>query len=101
MKPEVAYNLKVGDIVMLYNGFLCSPAGTVAVVYETYRDFDNKMFNEVSIITEEGEILGVFSFVEQQQYLEYIRSTDLDYKFISVIRLDIDFKKGIFKKCFV
>lgn len=100
MDAEVAMNLKVGDIVMLYSGFLDIPAGTVGVIYETYKDFDNAALHGVSVITENGSDLGGFSFRDQLMYLEYVRSTEFEYEFKNVVYLLYDFRKGVFKNCF-
>lgn len=98
MKPETALELVVGDVVMLYRGFINADAGTFAIIYELYTDFTNSEFNGVSIITEKGEDLGGFSFSDQVEYLEFIRHTDLQYNFISCMKLADDFRKGVFKQ---
>ena len=91
MTAETAMNLKVGDIVILYS----FRPGQLAIIYDTYKDYENPMMNGVSLITEQGEELGGFSFEEQKLFLEYSRSTSFVYEFTSVVRLNFDFKTKI------
>ena len=86
----------VGDIVKLKMPIMGEPTGTKAFVYEEYR-LDG---NGVSLITENGEDLGGFSEEEQKDFLEKVGKSDLDYRFISVLRLADDFDKGYFAEAF-
>ena len=92
-------NLKVGDIVFIKPD---SPSGGghLAYVYDTYQDFDGSSELGVSLITEDGNDTGGWSKEEQGQYLEYARSSGLDYEFKNVIKLDQDFQSGYFNRAF-
>jgi len=83
---------KIGDIVKVKSIFLGEPANVLAYVYEEY----NLGFGDgVSIITENGVDLGGFSEEEQDEFLEFVMSTDFHYVFSNVIKLDNDFETYI------
>lgn len=92
-------NLTLGDIVKIKEK---SPSGggELAYVYETYSDFDQAGELGVSLITESGNDTGGWSRKEQEQYLEHIRCSGWDYEFKNVLKLDQDFRTGIFNKVF-
>lgn len=92
--------LNAGDLVMVTVSFLGNEPQR-AFVYETYQDFDSDSENGVSLILENGTNLGGFSREEQVEYLEFIKSTRINYEFNNVIQLGNDFDKGVFKEAFL
>ncbi len=92
-------NLTLGDVVLIKPK---SPlgGGQLAYVYDTYQDFDDKNERGVSLITEDGNNTGGWSKQEQEQYLEYARHSDFKYEFQNVIKLDQDFRGGVFNIVF-
>lgn len=87
-------NLKIGDIVDLNRSFMGEAAGTLAVVYDVYEN------GGVQIITQNGVNIGGFSGEEAEQFLTFRKHTDFDYQFRSVMFLDDDWRKGVFKGAF-
>lgn len=89
--------LHVGDIVKIKASFLGEPANCLGYVYEKYR-----IGNEggVQILTENMTDLGGFSDEECNEYLEYVRHSNLFYSFSNVMQLDNDIRKGFFKRAF-
>jgi hypothetical protein len=91
--------LTVGDLVYIREG--APMGGEKAYVYDTYQDFDDKSKLGVSLITETGRDTGGWSWEEQKQWLTYIgRSAMGDYQFQNVIKLEQDFREGVFGEAF-
>lgn len=86
--------LKIGDLVRLKSEFMKEKVGTRAVVYDTYDK------GGACIITENGVDIGGFSYIEQYDHLELIKSTDFQYMFSGVIRLRSDWDNGKFEEAF-
>lgn len=100
----VLVNLTLGDMVRIREN---SPSGggERAYVYDTYSDFDMPGEVGVCLITESGNDTGGWSKMEQAQFLEplprtYYQGGGWDYQFTNVIKLDQDFKAGVFDKVF-
>lgn len=93
------HNLTLGDLVRIKDG---SPSGggESAYVYDTYTDFDESGELGVSLITESGNDTGGWSKAEQRQWIEYVGRPGWDYIFSNVIKLDQDFRNGVFDKVF-
>jgi len=91
---------KEGDLVNVKVSFIGNEPQK-GFVYETYPDFDDKEKTGASIILENGADLGGFSTSEQENYLEYIKSTGVEYEFTNVIQLANDYDKGVFKNAFL
>jgi len=90
----------LGDIVVTRQPFLGEPTGTLAYVYETYPDFDDSRYTGVSLITENGVILGGFSKEEQYLYLKDPIYSRFEYTYKNDITLSVDFDsiiKPLFK----
>lgn len=92
-KIELSH-FSLGSLVTINTEFLGEPPGTICYVYEVY---DRPGLSGISLITQNGVDLGGFSIDEQDRFLEYYGDTGQVYGFISVIRLDMDWKAGIFK----
>ncbi len=90
-------NLTLGDIVRIKER---SPmgGGERAYVYDTYRDFDQRGELGVCLITESGIDTGGWSKEEQGIFLEYLGRAHWDYQFSNVIKLDHDFRDGVFNQ---
>jgi len=84
---------ETGDLVKVNFG---DHKGAIGCVYETYQDFDDPSKYGVSIILQDGEDLGGFSYREQQAYLEIYTKTDFNYTFKNVIQLERDYESGMF-----
>ena len=91
--------LTVGDVVLIKPD---SPSGggELAYVYDVYQDFDIKGAFGVSLITQSGKDTGGWSKGEQEQFLEYARSSEFQYHFLNVMKLDQDFHNGVFDEVF-
>ena len=86
-------SFEIGDLVRVNFG---KYNGAIGCVYDTYQDFDDSSKYGVSIIMKDGDDVGGFSYREQQVYIELYTKTDFSYKFVSVMRLADDFRKGMF-----
>lgn len=88
---------QVGDIVSL-SGF----GKGLAIIYEVYdgTDFDGSKYQGISLLTRSGRDLGGFSWEDQEQFCSLIHRTGFNYKFENVLKLDRDFRAGVFDKYF-
>ena len=95
--------LEVGDVVALNMPMLGCEIGTRGVVYETYKDFDDKNLKGVSVIFENGNYDG-FSAEEQgvmlvkENVFPYQKKS---YEFKNVMKLSEDFRAGYWDDIFV
>lgn len=89
--------ISINDIVRLKSSFLNEEMGTLAFVYEL--DDDDTRFAGVSLITENGTYIDM-NPKEKIEYLEFVRESNIDYRFTNVLRLNYDFNRGIFKDAF-
>lgn len=87
-------HFSLGSLVTINSEFLDEPAGTICYVYEVY---DRPGLSGISLITQNGVDLGGFNITEQERFLEYYGDTGKVYGFRSVIQLDADWNKGLFK----
>ena len=86
-------NHEIGTVVTLKVPCLGNPIGTEGIAYYDYG-------TGTQFIFENGEYDG-FSIEEQDQFLNYSHTIiNFSYKFINVIRLSQDFKKGLFEPFF-
>lgn len=92
-------NLTLGDMVII-KPHSPSGSGERAYVYDTYPDFDEKGELGVCLITETGNDTGGWSKAEQAQFLDPLPRPGWDYNFTNVIKLDRDFRDGIFDRVF-
>ncbi len=90
--------LLVGDIVLVKPSFLSNPANSYGFVYEIYPR-GKELGYGVSIILENGCNLGGFSPDEQSKYLSFVCSSDVDYTFANVTKLQRDFNNVIKPIC--
>lgn len=90
-------SLRVGDIVKSKDGRFFEG---YAVVYDTYDDFEEPGEVGVSIISDDGDDVGGFSFEEQERHLQFIKHSSLHYNFQSVMKLSSDFDDGVFDESF-
>ena len=86
-----------GDIVRVKTTFLGSKPNSKGFIYDTYEDFDDPSKRGVSIILEDGLELGGFSYGEQQEYLEFVKKSGMNYKFRNVMQVSWDYDSGVFK----
>ena len=90
-RTELVSHYQLGDVVRIRAAFLGSPAGSRAVVYDTYQN------GGINLITETGNDLGGFSFTEQTEYLDYeYHAEGFSYAFRSVHYLMRDWRNGLF-----
>lgn len=89
--------LQVGDIVRINDNAPFRHAKKIGFVYETYQDFDEPNEFGVQIILEDGEDTGGWSREEQKKFIEFVKSSGIDYEFKNVIRVAEDFRNGVFK----
>lgn len=88
---HLPHQLAVGDVVEMLAGFLSTPAGSRAVVFECYGQ------GGISVISEKGEILGGFSLEEQPRFMKFLyQAQGFRYTFLSVSYLIDDWRNGVF-----
>jgi len=93
-------HMKVGSIVQLKVPCLGNPKGTCGVVYEAYNPGGYHLDRpHVSIIFPNGRYDG-FSVDDQDDFLTFVRDSDLYYQFTNVIKLIEDFRNGKFAPYF-
>lgn len=91
--------LRVGDVVRLKRPCLNNTAGSYGVVYEEYDIGDGPA---VSIIFKNGWYDG-FSPSDQDHFLSECvgrDSTVVGYQFDNVVRLSLDYQRGLFNNAF-
>lgn len=85
---------KVGHVIILNCGFLNEPSGTKALIAK-------KDSNGIcSIISENGIVMTCFNERVQQDSFIFIRDSGIRYNFISIGRLEQDWKNGFLKAAF-
>ena len=87
---------KVGSLVRLKVWCLGNDVGTIGVCYEVYNFGD---YTGYSFIFENGNYDG-FSPEECDRFLKEIGRYPLIYTFENVIKLDRDFRNGLFESVF-
>lgn len=81
----------VGDVVEMQITCLNTPAGSRAVVYESYEQ------GGISVISEKGEVLGGFCLEDQQKCMRFLyKAESFTYSFRSVSYLIDDWRNGVF-----
>lgn len=95
VEPTPVSRYSVGDVLRTTAAILDCPAGARAVVYDMYE------YAGVSILTEDGNDLGTFSFVEQESFFEFLyHPAGFSYEFSSINQLYRDFYRGVFAYAF-
>ena len=92
-------NLRVGDVVRIWKDAPMD-GGKIAYVYATYLDFNDRSKVGVQLISEDGNDSGGWSHEEQQKFLTYEYTSSYEYHFTNVIKLDQDFRNGLFNQVF-
>jgi hypothetical protein len=92
--------MQVGSLVRLKIPCLGNPKGTVGFCYEVYAPRGYYLDRpHCSIIFPNSNYDG-FSVDEQNEFLEYVGESGLQYTFTNVIRLSQDFYRGLFTPYF-
>ncbi|ADB42646.1 hypothetical protein Slin_6690 (plasmid) [Spirosoma linguale DSM 74] len=102
MKPDekIVKDYQVGDIVRTTESFGPNPAGSLAMVYETYPDNDVKVPEVISIILTNGHDIGSFNHTEQTESLTWLGNVDIAYVYSSPSQLMADYRDGYFNQAF-
>ena len=88
---------EVGDVVKLKTPCLGNEAGAIGYVFHTYQLVEND--NGIQVIFINGNYDG-FSEHEQEEFLERLGPTTLDYNFKNVIKVNEDYNDGYFIEAF-